>query len=118
MLLHDINQLGELVHAMENLTLTVDYVFLQIYCDRLRYAEILHRLWNSYTQLSTQTEEMVNRYLTREDDGSIGQDVHFLLTERLGVYAINLSERAEVYRHAVVVCQLKIWRLRVGWRRQ
>ena len=118
MLLHDINQLRELIHAMEDLSLSIDDVFLQVYCDRLRDAEIFHRFWNSYPQLSAQTEEMVNRYLTREDDCCVRQDVHFLLAERLGVYAINLSERAEVYRHAVVVCQLKIWRLGVGWRRQ
>ncbi len=87
--------------AVEYLTFTVYYVFLQIERYGLGGAEIFHRVRDSDTHIITQAEEVVYGGAGREDDCRKVVDGNFGLAEFLGGKAFHLDERSENHLYAI-----------------
>ena len=70
-LLHHVYEVGEVLVAEENLAFTVLDVVLEVECNGLCRAEILHRVGYQLAQFLGHAEEMVNGVLAIEDNGGV-----------------------------------------------
>lgn len=66
---NDIDEILEFCLAMENLPLSVNYVFLQVKCNIFCNAEILHCVWDCDSQLIAYPEKVIYTSFTGEDHG-------------------------------------------------
>ena len=103
MLFHHIHQLRKFAEGVKNLALPVYDILLKVYCHRLGNAEVFHSVGDGDAQLLTEAEEMVYGKLAGEDYGRERRNVYALLAKSLGINALNLDEREEIYRHSVRV---------------
>ena len=90
---------------VENLTLAIHNMLLQIHGHGLSSAEILHRLRNLHPQLLTELEKRVDCVAGRKSNGGIIRDINPLRTELQRSQRLDRKERLELKTDAVLIGQ-------------
>ena len=104
-----VNKVFKICLAVEDLAFAVNYVFLQVESNVLRYAEVLHRIRNRESHLFAYPEKMIDCGLGCEDYCREISEIYLLLPEILRRNPFNLDKLFEVYLQVVFFCELEIW---------
>ena len=71
MLLDAVHEVLEAVFSNENLSFSVDHVFLQVESSCFADAEVLHGVGHLVAQIRRQAEKMIHCISTGQDDGRV-----------------------------------------------
>lgn len=104
-----VNKVFKICLAVEDLAFAVNYVFLEVKRNVLRYAEVLHSIRYGKSQFFTDPEKMINCGLGCEDYRREISEIDLLLPEILCRNPFNLDKLFEVYLQVVFFCELEIW---------
>ena len=110
MLFDNIHQIRKILSAVEDLSLPVHNILLQIICRRFRNTEILHRIRHGNPQFLTNSEEMINSVSAGENNSLVIQNIDFGLPELSGINTFHMNKRAKIDFYLVVVSKIEIRR--------
>ena len=103
-----LNKILKIIVSEEDLSLSIDNVFLKVMCNGLRNAEVFHAVRDGNPHFLSNAKEVVNCGSAREYDSGMGKNVDSFLTEFLDRDSLHLDERAEVKLQVKFICQIGI----------
>jgi hypothetical protein len=93
---NNFNQILKFSFPVKDLSLPVYNIFLQVKCDVLRYAEILHCIGHNYSHFITDPEKMIYPCFACKNHSGEVENIDFLLTKILYGDPLNLVKRFKV----------------------
>lgn len=108
-----IDKILEFRFPVENLSFSVNNVFLKIECNIFSDTEIFHCIRHVDPQFIAYPEKMIYAGFACKNNGCKIKDINFLMTKIFWRNSFNLTQWLKIYFQVVFFCQIEIWRLRI-----
>lgn len=107
-LVNDVHKLIKSVCPVKYLPFAVDNIFLQVVCNRLGNAEILHGIGHLDPEFLTQPEIMINGGTAGKNYGRMRKNINPVLPEIFRSHSFNMNKRPEINTKFVLFCQVAV----------
>jgi hypothetical protein len=94
---------------VEDFSLSVDNILLQIESSGFRNTKVFHVVGNRHAGFFTYSKKMVDGRTACKNHRGVVENIDLLLPELFGRYPFHLNERPEINLHIVLLRQVEIW---------